>query len=148
MTQRDSETDAILPMEAASVIGVGSRAVLLPVTCREGLPAWRVRFLRSPYHYRSRGRKVLDDPRIMHALGAAHKHRLALGTSDVPGAVACLEEDVVAYVSGRCVAMFRCVLDATAAGLASAASEQPSTQPSATDGEQLMSRHAAAVLQH
>jgi hypothetical protein len=38
-----------------------------------------------------------------------HAHRLALGTSDVPGAVACLEEDVVAYVSGRCVAMFRCV---------------------------------------
>lgn len=36
-------------------------------------------------------------------------YRLALGTSDVPGAVACLEEDVVAYVSGRCVAMFRCV---------------------------------------
>lgn len=34
--------------------------------------------------------------------------RLSVGVTNVPGAVACLDKDVVAYVSGHCVATCRC----------------------------------------
>ena len=35
--------------------------------------------------------------------------RLTIGVSNVPGAVACLHKDVIAYVSGHCVATCRCL---------------------------------------